>query len=169
MALFKGSAYNLQDVLGNLSAPWVLLTFWSSALTARGKILRGVLLGAVFVELAFVGFYLGESIAFHMGIVPALLGGRIWSATGLVAGPLFGALGAFESRSSRGRMWFLMSSLFILEPFATATYFYLTARSANVGHLELAAYGIEVAVGILGCIFVARRFGLFKAAESTGA
>ena len=169
MAQFKGSMYNLQDVLGNLSAPWVLLAFWSSALTARGNSLRGALLGIVFLELAFFGFYLGESLAFHMGIVPALRDGVIWSSTALVAGPLFGALGAREGRSNRGRLWFLVLSLFILEPFVTIGYFDLTAGKANLGPLELAAYAIEVAVGVLGCVLVARRFRLFKAANSAGA
>lgn len=159
MAFFKGSTYNLPDVLGNLSAPWVLLAFWTSVLTSQGRVLRGVLIGTFFIEMAFLGFYIGESFVFHMATLPALRDGLIWSSTGLVAGPLFGALGSVESRSGRGRLWFVVLSLFILEPFVTAGFFDLTTGSAPLGHLELVAYGIEVALGILGFVFIARRFG----------
>lgn len=162
MALFKGRSYTLADVLGNLSAPWVLLAFWASVLTARGRLLRGALLGTASVELAFLGFYLGESLVFHIGVVAALLDGRIWSTAGLIAGPCFGALGAFEGRSRRGRGWFLMFALFMLEPLAWVGYAAWTGVPAPIGTLERLAYGIEVALGLLGCVGVARRFALFR-------
>lgn len=168
MALFKGSAYNLRDELGNLSAPWVLLAFWSSALTAGGgRILRGLLLGTVGVGLAFVGFYaLGETLVFHISILHGLADGVWWSRTGLVAGPVFGALGALEGRSRRGRLWFMMAALFILEPFAWIGYWTVAVGNRPVGHMEFMAYAIEVAVGILACVFVARRFGVFRRTQA---
>ena len=164
MALFKG---RLRDELGNLSAPWILLAFGSSVLTASGRILRGVLIGTVGVSLAFVGFYpLGETLVFHISILHGLADGVWWSRTGLVAGPVFGALGALEGRSRRGRLWFVMSVLVILEPFAWIGYWAVTVGNATVGHLELVAYAIEVAVGILACVFVTRRFGIFRRTQT---
>ncbi len=48
-----------------------------------------------------------------------------------------------------------MSALFILEPFAWVGYGAVTGRHVTVGHVEFVAYTIEVAVGILACVFVA--------------
>ena len=147
----------------------MFVAFWASALTARENVLRGALLGTVFVEVAFSGFYLGESLVFHIGILPALRDGLIWSSAGLIAGPVFGTFGALEGRTKRGRFWFLMSCLFVLEPFVTAGYFELAAGSVHLGHMELAAYAVEVILGLFGCVLMAHRFRLFKPAKGYGA
>lgn len=166
MAVFKGSTYNLRDVLGDLSAPWALLPFWASLLTARGRVVRGMLLGTIFVELAFLGFYLTESAVFDMSVVQTLLAGRIWSSTGLVAGPFFGGLGAVEGRSRRGRLWLVMSILFVLEPFAWTGYFYAAGLPVHYGQLELLGYGTEVLLGLVGCAVVGCKLGLFNRPQS---
>ena len=147
----------------------MLVAFSASTLTAKENVLRGALLGTVFVEVAFLGFYLGESLVFHIGIPLALRDRLIWSSAGLIAGPVFGALGALEARTKRGRVWFLMSCLFVLEPFMTAGYFELTADGAHLGHTELSAYAVEVALGLLGCVLVAHRFRLLKTSKGDGA
>lgn len=165
MALFKGSAADIRSMIGNMSAPWLLLAFWSTVLTARGRIFPGALLGLFFTELALVAFYLGESVVFHISIPYMLADGRYYYLFGSVSGPIFGALGAWQGRLRRGTLWVLMALLFVVEPLAWLSYFHFSGQGLGLDSTAVLGYGLEVIAGLCAVLFVGRHFGVWRRAD----
>jgi hypothetical protein len=103
VAAFKGQSSGLRDVLGNVSAPWLLLPFFAGR-TCRGPV-RGAVMGTA-ASLAAVGtFYATESVVLDLGPHPwvvdlglTLRAGLVIFAAGVVFGPFFGALGGTGAR-----------------------------------------------------------------------
>lgn len=102
-AVLKGDDAGLRDVVGNISAPWLLLPYFAGTLTRSG--IRGALMGATASLVALLAFYITEAFVLELGGHPVLtnlaltLGaGRMYFAAGAVCGPVFGAIGGIRTR-----------------------------------------------------------------------
>jgi hypothetical protein len=107
VAAVKGQDTGVRDVLGNLSAPWVLVPFVAGARFRR--IWRGALVGVAVTLAALVGFYAAEAAILDLGPHPwyvdlrLTLRWNVYDTFGIFSGILYGALGAlWSARRSRG-------------------------------------------------------------------
>jgi hypothetical protein len=90
----------IRSSLGNLSTPWLLVAFVAG--TRCSRLRSGALVGLLATMVALIGFYLVSSIIQDLGhhgflgdLRLELSANRGYLQSGLVAGPLFGALGAW--------------------------------------------------------------------------
>jgi hypothetical protein len=110
--------------LGNLSAPWLLVAFLAG--TQASRLMWGALLGLAATLSALFGFYLLSSMIVDLGS-HSLLGdlwrelsaNRIYLEAGLASGPIFGALGAWWTRTRTLGASIVVGALMIAEPLAT--------------------------------------------------
>ena len=65
VALLKGEAGGTRIILGNLSAPWLLLPFFAGR--ARSTALSGAVSGGAVAVLSLAGFYACASAAYGIG------------------------------------------------------------------------------------------------------
>jgi hypothetical protein len=65
-----GNGAGLRDEIGNLSAPWLLVPFFASALTSRGRVGAGILAGDVASVLALTGIFVASSVVLQLGPHP---------------------------------------------------------------------------------------------------
>src|SRR2546429_2476031 len=86
--------------LGNVSTPWLLVPFLAGARSRKAG--PGALLGLAATMSALFGFYVLTSLLVDLGnhgivqdLGRELEANRIYLASGLLSGPLFGALGAW--------------------------------------------------------------------------
>ncbi len=153
MAALKGQDAGARAVLGNLSAPWVLLGFAAGARFTR--IGAGLVAGVAATLAAFLGFYVAEAAILDLGPHPwyvdlrlTLQSGHVYEIWGLLSGSLYGALGAlWRSRAVRpGAL--AVGLAFLAEPLIVAA----VTRAGVWGGDGLFAYpeiwAAEVGVGI---------------------
>lgn len=103
VAALKGGSTGVRDSLGNVSAPWLLLPYFAGAAT-RGR-LRGAAMGLATCLASLAGFYIAQAFILDLGghpvftnIALTLGAGRYYFIAGIVAGPLFGAIGGAAGR-----------------------------------------------------------------------
>lgn len=103
MAVFKGGEDGVRNSIGNMSAPWLLVSYFAGTM-ARGW-LRGAYLGAVACFAALVSFYVTQAFVLDLGnqslwssLMLTLNAGRIYYLAGIVTGPLLGAIGSMRTR-----------------------------------------------------------------------
>jgi len=65
MAAIKGQGADARDAFGNLSAPWLLLSFLAGSCAPRIRVAALVGLAAALTALA--AFYIGESLILDLG------------------------------------------------------------------------------------------------------
>ena len=94
------SLSQLRVVIGNLSAPWLLVAFVAGALTPRVRL--GWAYGLAATLGALVGFYLVFTVVVKMSshgflndVRLVLSANRVYFEAGVLTGPTFGALGAW--------------------------------------------------------------------------
>ncbi|HTC69445.1 MAG TPA: DUF6518 family protein [Acidothermaceae bacterium] len=114
----------LRSALGNLSTPWLLVAFFAGMQSSRPR--RGAVIGLAATLCALAGFYLLSTMVENLGghgfigdLRIELSGNREYFEGGIVTGPIFGALGAWQKLwSSRptARTSLLAGGLLIGEP-----------------------------------------------------
>jgi hypothetical protein len=121
MALVKGQGGGARDAFGNISAPWLLLSFVAGAAVARVRLAALFGLSAALVALA--AFYAGESVVLDLGRHPwftdlglAMRAGRFYVMEALFSGPVFGALGGIWAKRRSALVAATVALLFAFEP-----------------------------------------------------
>lgn len=121
MAAIKGQGAGARDAFGNLSAPWLLLSFIAGACVARVRVAALIGLGAALTALA--AFYADESVVLDLGRHPWLTdlsltvrAGRFYFMEALLSGPIFGALGGVWAKRRSALVAASVALLFAFEP-----------------------------------------------------
>jgi hypothetical protein len=98
MAGIKGQDVGVRDVLGNTSAPWIVIPFLAGA--RYSSVWRATLVGVATTLAALLGFYVAEAAILDLGPHPwyidlKLTAGsvNIYEKWGVFSGALYGALG----------------------------------------------------------------------------
>lgn len=125
MAIIKGQGTGVRDALGNVSAPWLLLAFVAGSTAGRRRLVSAAAAGTAASIAALFAFYATESrllaLGAHSWLVDfglAVTAGRIYMATALVSGPIFGVLGGVWSRRRSPLVGLVVGATFVLEPLA---------------------------------------------------
>ncbi len=170
VAILKGGDAGVRNVLGNVSAPWLLLPFFAGML-GRGP-LRGGLIGAATTIAALIGFYVAQAFVLDLGNYPwytdlalTVGSGRQYYAAGLVTGPLFGALGALRTRHRRALVTTVVGLAFVGEPLAVFWWLHRHGiASADTGFVVAvpALWLGEIALGLLLAVGIATGWRLSR-------
>jgi hypothetical protein len=143
MATIKGSGAGARDALGNISAPWLLLSFVAGASVVRVRLAALTGLGAALTALA--AFYVAESALLDLGahswitdLSLTVRAGRFYFVGSVVSGPVFGALGGIWAKRRSATVAACFALLFALEPLAV----WASQRriGGQVGSGELTSY-----------------------------
>ena len=141
--------------LGNVSTPWLLVPFLAGARSRKAG--PGALLGLAATMSALFGFYVLTSLLVDLGnhgivqdLGRELEANRIYLASGLLSGPLFGALGAWWRRSRSLGASVVAGTLLVGEPIVLAGVGALLPWAA-VGRnlISIAFYTAELALGLV--------------------
>jgi hypothetical protein len=161
VAVVKGQDTGVRDVIGNLSAPWVVVPFLAGA-AARGA-WRGALLGVVVTLAALLGFYVAEAAVLDLGPHPwyvdlrLTLHWNVYETWGIVSGLVYGALGAVWARRRSVAALACVGLAFAAEPLVVL---FLDRRGIWTGG-ELFRYawlwGGEVALGLAAVTYAVSR------------
>lgn len=121
VAVIKGQEIGVRNVLGNLSAPWMLPPFLVGALYLRVWI--SAVAGVMVTLAAFLGFYTAEAVILDLGDHPwytdlrlTLGSGRVYETWGLLSGAVFGVLGGLWASRSVVAAPIALGLAFVLEP-----------------------------------------------------
>ena len=162
MAAIKGQGAGARDAFGNLSAPWLLLSFIAGACVARVRLAALIGLGAALTALA--AFYAGESVILDLGRHPwltdlslAVRAGRFYFIEALFSGPIFGALGAVWAKRRSPLVAASVALLFAFEPLTV--WADQQRIGGRVGSGELTHYRwmwmSEVLIGVTAAVLIA--------------
>jgi hypothetical protein len=129
MSVVHGSEGGVRAMIGNLSAPWLLIAFGAGAGLGKQGVWRGVLSGLLVTGLALGAFYMTNIWVlglFGHGVLGdlwfALSSGAYYIRLGLVSGPVMGALGALWRRRHTMGVGLTATGLLVLEPLAWFLY-----------------------------------------------
>ena len=147
--------------LGNVSTPWLLVPFLAG--TRSRKAGAGALLGLAATMFALFGFYLLTSLVVdlgHHGIIRDLgreLGAnRIYLVSGILSGPLFGALGAWWRTTRSLRASVVAGALMVGEPIVMAVVGVLSPVTlVGLNSISVTVYAAELTLGLV-VLLVAR-------------
>jgi Family of unknown function (DUF6518) len=166
ISVIKGNHAGVRDTIGNVSAPWLLLPFVSSAVAGRTKLAVGAAVGLTVSITAILGFYVSNAAVLDLGPHPWLVdlrlaveGGRMYVALALLSGPMFGALGASWQRRRPLALGIAVASLLVFEP--VAWLLYQRGADSVVASYPL-VWAAEVSLGVVGC-----RIALVSARRTT--
>jgi hypothetical protein len=111
----------IRSAFGNLSAPWLLVGFVAG--TQTSKLRTGALLGLAATLVGLTGFYLMTSLVVDLGgrnyldnLARELAANRAYYEGAVIAGPLFGLLGAWWRQTRTVRASVLAGALLMAEP-----------------------------------------------------
>lgn len=164
MAAIKGQGAGARDAFGNISAPWLLLSFLAGACAPRVRL--AVVLGLGVALTALAAFYAAESVILDLGRHPwmtdlglTVRAGRIYFIQALFSGPLFGALGGIWAKRRSALLAAGVALLFAFEPLIIWAE---TRRiGGGVGSGELTQHPwlwiSEVLVGLIAAALIATR------------
>jgi hypothetical protein len=125
-ALLKGQDPGVNQVLGNMGAPWLVVAFLAGT---RSRSLRvGATLGLAATLMALSGFYLAFALSADLGdhgfagdLYLTLIGyNSRYFLAGLVSGPAFGAIGAWWSARGSAPASIGVGLVLLCEPLAIA-------------------------------------------------
>ncbi|MEV4351419.1 DUF6518 family protein [Actinoplanes sp. NPDC049596] len=158
-ALIKGDHGGVRDTIGNLSAPWLLVAF-IPALIAR-SVPRGAVIGLAATLAALLGFYVAVTVTLddqmpglREHLLHVLRLNRRWIYSGLLSGPVMGALGAWLGR---GVLVPVAGLLLLLEPIVIVSARIVPGwRSVIHWTLDPVPYVVEAVLGVLILILVWR-------------
>jgi hypothetical protein len=160
MSVVKGNDAGVRDTLGNVSAPWLLLPFGAGAIAGSQRLLRGALVGLVVSLAAMAGFYVTNAVVLDLGPHPwfvdlrlAVEGGRLYFGLAVLSGPVFGALGAYWSRTGSRLLGVAVASLLVVEPLAWLAYQRIENASLPT---DPAVWVSESVIGVGACVLAAR-------------
>ena len=151
MSVIHGSQGGVRAMLGNLSAPWLLIAFGAGAALGKRGVWRGAGAGLLVTVLALCAFYVANIYVLGLtghGLLGdlrfALASGADFIRLGLLTGPAMGALGALSRRRRSIGVALAAVGLLVLEPLAWFAYFHGHLSSAS----DFPAVAIaEMAVG----------------------
>jgi len=149
--------------LGNLSTPWLMVPFIAGTQSRRPG--RGALLGLLATMSALLGFYLLTSLLVELGR-PGLLdnfGREFWAnrfyfVSGVLSGPLFGALGAWWRKTRSVGASVVAGVLMMGEPIVLAligVVFPATVVGRNA--VSIGVYAAELTLGLLVVLLARNR------------
>jgi Family of unknown function (DUF6518) len=150
-ALFKGEDWGVRTIVGNLSAPWLVLPFlagWS-----RRSFAAAAGLGAATSVLSVVGFYTCYALVFAL-VSSHTLGTDVAVLAGaLVAGPVYGALGYWWRSRRSLAAGLAVGAAFVGEPLAQLALW--RVRQVPVGHTSVGdhpvVFALEASIGFAVC------------------
>ncbi|XVU20838.1 DUF6518 family protein [Actinoplanes sp. CA-054009] len=150
-ALVKGDGGGVRDTIGNLSTPWLLVAF-VPGMFAR-SVPRGAVIGLVSTLVALLGFYVVVTLTLDDGmpdmrehLLHVLRLNRRWIWSGLLSGPLMGALGAWLGRRA---LLPVTGALLVLEPLVIVSARIVPGwRTVVHWTLDPRPYVIEAALGV---------------------
>lgn len=153
----------IRSDVGNLSTPWLLVAFIAGIETTRPR--WGAILGLTATLLALLGFYAFTSLVVDAGghglagnFGRELFANRIFLASGVFSGPLFGALGSWWRNKPSLRAGILVGALMIGEPLVLAGIgVVIPATVVGRNAISLAVYGAELALGVVVLVVAATR------------
>ncbi|MGD0220168.1 MAG: DUF6518 family protein [Acidimicrobiales bacterium] len=154
MSVIHGSQGGVRAMIGNLSAPWLLIAFGAGAALGKRGVWRGAGAGLLVTVLALCAFYMANIYVLGLtGHGPlgdlrfALESGAYYIRLGLLTGPAMGVLGALSRRRRSMGIALAATGLLVFEPLAWFAYFH--------GHLSSTTYDfpavaiVEMAVGVV--------------------
>jgi hypothetical protein len=160
-SVLKGNGWGVRAVIGNMSAPWLLVPFIAGALTDGRRIRQAAFLGTVASLVALGGFYFANTFVLDLGPHPWLVdlrltmrGGQQYFMLAAVSGPVFGVLGGWWQRRRATWPGILMAATFVLEPLAWLGYEHNQSSAFTDYPLVWTA---EVAIG-MGAFAIASTF-----------
>lgn len=165
MAAIKGQGTGARDALGNVSAPWLLLAFLAGVTVGRRKLLSAAAAGTAASLVALLAFYVAESrlldLGAHSWLVDlrlAVMAGRIYLATALISGPIFGGLGGIWSRRRSPFVALTVGAMFALEPVAVWLVEHRQGSVASSGLLTQYPWmwSGEIVLGVAGSALLIR-------------
>jgi Family of unknown function (DUF6518) len=131
----------VNQVLGNMGAPWLMVAFLAGTRTRRLRV--GATLGLAATLIALSGFYLAFALSANLGehgfagdlyLTVSGYNSRYFLA-GLVSGPAFGAIGAWWNARGSAPASIGIGLILLCEPLAIALI-------SNVGSLARLAGGL---------------------------
>jgi hypothetical protein len=121
VAVIKGQDTGVRDVLGNTSAPWVVVPFLAG--TRYPRVWQAALVGIATTIAALLGFYVAEAAILDLGPHPwytdlrLTLGAlRVYGTWGLFSGLLYGTLGGIWATRSLVAAPIAVGLAFVCEP-----------------------------------------------------
>ncbi|WP_097329356.1 DUF6518 family protein [Paractinoplanes atraurantiacus] len=159
-ALIKGDGGGVRDTVGNLSTPWLLVAF-VPGMFAR-SVPRGAVIGLVSTLVALLGFYVVVTLTLddqmpdmREHLLHVLRLNRRWIWSGLLSGPVMGALGAWLGRRA---LLPVTGVLLVLEPIVIVSARVVPGwRSVIHWTLEPVPYLVELVAGVLVLSSMRRR------------
>jgi hypothetical protein len=157
MSVIRGSQGGVRAMLGNLSAPWLLIAFGAGAALGKRGVWRGAGAGLLVTVLALCAFYTANIYVLGLtGHGPlrdlrfALASGAYFIRLGLLTGPAMGVLGARWRRRRSMGIALAATGLLVFEPLAWFAYFH--------GHLSSTWDFLSVAIAemAVGAVLSAR-------------
>lgn len=159
VSVVKGNNAGIRDAIGNVSAPWLLISFLGGAIDGHRRVIVGALTGTVVTLIALLGFYVTNSFVLNLGPHPwltdlnlAVLGGKGYFFFSLVSGPIFGTLGVWWVRTWSVCPVLIVGLFFVLEPGVQ-----LARSGANNMGNQLLIGLVEIAVGVSWAIVTIRQ------------
>jgi hypothetical protein len=162
-ALLKGQGSGVRSVLGNMSAPWLMVAFLAGT---RSRSLRiGGALGLAATAMALSGFYLAFALSADLGdhgfagdlYLTLSTGNSRYFVAGLVSGPAFGAVGAWWNANRSARASIGVGLLLLGEPLVIALTRNVGALARLVGDWG-SSPGPYIAEFILGLLVLAATY-----------
>jgi len=147
--------------LGNLSTPWLLVAFLAGTRSRRPG--SGALLGFLVTISALAGFYVLTSLVVDLGgrgvlddFGRELRANRVYLASGVLSGPLFGALGAWWRTTRSLRASVVAGALMVGEPIVMAVVGVLSPVTlVGLNSISVTVYAAELTLGLV-VLLVAR-------------
>lgn len=163
-SLAKGSGSGVRDVIGNLSAPWVILPLVAGSAASRGRLLPGAAVGLLATIVALAGFYVANAFVLDLGPHSTLhdLGltlnvGNLWFKAGAISGPVMGAAGAWLIRRGRFAVVVAVVGIVVFEPLAVyAAYLASNGRFAAGNGEWNGIYAAQAGLGAIAAVVLWR-------------
>jgi Family of unknown function (DUF6518) len=121
VAVVKGQHDDARNVVGNTSAPWMVVPFVAGMAYRRAW--HGALVGVAATAVAFAGFYVAEAVILDLGPHPWYVDLRLAAGTvnvyeklGVLSGAAYGALGVIWAVRRSLPAALALALAFVLEP-----------------------------------------------------
>jgi hypothetical protein len=153
-AIVKGPHGGTRNAVGNLSAPWALIPFLSSAFALPRRRFTGAAVGAG-STLAALAYYslvrrgvFGEGGSRGLGSFVASAAGNRWFVLGAIGGAMLGATAAWlAAKGQWGMVTEVVASLLVLEPVARVLWAIAKGEGARTLVPTPAVWAVEILCG----------------------
>jgi len=153
-AIVKGHHGGTRNAVGNLSAPWALVPFLSSAFALPRRRFTGAVVGAASTLVALACYSLvrmgafGEDGSRGFGSFIASAAGNRWFLLGALGGAILGATASWLAAKGRWRIVIaVVASLLVLEPAARVLWAIAKGEAARTLIPSPAVWAVEILCG----------------------